>query len=189
MTKAVFSLPVRGLRGAARRPALRGAARRARGRWNRSGVALGVGRSRFCLRRRPKASRCSRGSSRRRGSITSRRRMRGADELRACGHVEGAHRVEVPLRVERDDDHKIELNLFDPGATKSAAAPLYQHPLTADFWLFPTRWMALERIAVLRTAVGEVARSTRDAARLARRAHVPRHLHRARAAHGSISGR
>lgn len=44
-----------------------------------------------------------------------------------------------------NDDHKSDLNLFDPGSTKVSAAPLYQHPLTGDLWLFPSRWMALER--------------------------------------------
>jgi hypothetical protein len=44
-----------------------------------------------------------------------------------------------------DDDHRTDLNLFDPGATKISPAPLYQHPLTGELWLFPSRWMALER--------------------------------------------
>ncbi len=44
-----------------------------------------------------------------------------------------------------NDDHKSDLNLFDPKSTKISAAPLYQHPLTGELWLFPSRWMALER--------------------------------------------
>ncbi|MFT3712042.1 MAG: hypothetical protein QM817_30740 [Archangium sp.] len=39
-----------------------------------------------------------------------------------------------------DDDHLKDLNLF------SGKTPLlYQHPLAGDLWLFPSRWMALER--------------------------------------------
>jgi beta-lactamase class A len=44
-----------------------------------------------------------------------------------------------------DDDHQKDLNLFEPSATKPGAPVLYQHPLTGNLWLFPSRWMALER--------------------------------------------
>ncbi|MDP1823113.1 MAG: hypothetical protein Q8L48_07725 [Archangium sp.] len=43
------------------------------------------------------------------------------------------------------EDRRTTLNMFEPATVTPTAAPLYQHPLTGDLWLFPSRWMALER--------------------------------------------
>ena len=43
------------------------------------------------------------------------------------------------------EDRRTTLNMFEPVTVTPTSAPLYQHPLTGDLWLFPSRWMALER--------------------------------------------